>query len=86
MCNLSTYKIFADLNLGLIIVCKPNNKTGACMPASDTAAPLAASLGLVPDSHCATSSDACVGNTLTTYAKNSTQAILVVWVRCVRFD
>ncbi|KAJ7819582.1 hypothetical protein B0H14DRAFT_2836301 [Mycena olivaceomarginata] len=27
--------IFADLNLGLIIVCKPNNKTGACMPAND---------------------------------------------------
>ncbi|KAJ6592922.1 hypothetical protein B0H19DRAFT_1279698 [Mycena capillaripes] len=74
--------IFADLNLGLIIVCKPNNKTGACMPANDTAAPLAASLGLVPDSHCGTgddASDACVGNTLTKYAKNSTQAILVVW-------
>ncbi|KAF8131766.1 hypothetical protein K438DRAFT_1788187 [Mycena galopus ATCC 62051] len=71
--------IFADLNLGLIIVCKPNNKTGTCMPANDTAAPLAVSLGLVPDSHCDVASDACVGNTLKKYAKNSTQAILVVW-------
>ncbi|KAJ7775471.1 hypothetical protein B0H16DRAFT_1507529 [Mycena metata] len=71
--------IFADLNLGLIISCKPNNKTGTCMSANDTAVPLAASLGLVPDNHCATSSDSCVSTTLTKYAKNSTQAVLVVW-------
>ncbi|KAJ7347321.1 hypothetical protein DFH08DRAFT_867755 [Mycena albidolilacea] len=74
--------IFANLNLGLILVCKPNIKTGACLPANATAAPLAASLGLVPDTHCGTgdnANDDCVGDALKKYAKNSTQSILIVW-------
>jgi hypothetical protein len=28
----SRIQLFADLNLGLILVCKPNIKTGACLP------------------------------------------------------
>ncbi|KAJ7347319.1 hypothetical protein DFH08DRAFT_809078 [Mycena albidolilacea] len=78
----SRIQLFADLNLGLILVCKPNIKTGACLPANATAAPLAASLGFVPDIHCGTGEEAdddCVGDTLRKYAKNSTQSILVVW-------
>ncbi|KAJ7794433.1 hypothetical protein B0H14DRAFT_2621932 [Mycena olivaceomarginata] len=53
------------------------------MPAANaTAAPLAASLGLVPDTHCGTgdnANDDCVGDALKKYAKNSTQSILIVW-------
>ncbi|KAJ6551769.1 hypothetical protein B0H19DRAFT_1264403 [Mycena capillaripes] len=74
--------VFGALNLGLIVVCTPDIKTNACMPANTTAAPLAASLGLVPDTSCGTGDDAddnCVGDLLKKYAKNSTQSILVVW-------
>ncbi|KAJ7856589.1 hypothetical protein B0H13DRAFT_2672948 [Mycena leptocephala] len=74
--------VFGALDLGLIVVCTPHIKTNACMPANATAAPLAASLGLVPDTSCGTGDDAqddCVGDLLKKYAKNSTQSILVVW-------
>jgi hypothetical protein len=58
------------------------------MPANDTAGPLAASLGLVPDTSCGTGDDAeddCVGDLLKKYAKNNTQSILVIWVRSFTF-
>ncbi|KAJ6481985.1 hypothetical protein C8R45DRAFT_1003697 [Mycena sanguinolenta] len=74
--------IFHSLNLGLIVVCTPHIKTNVCVPANTTAAPLAASLGLVPNTACGTGDDAdddCVGDLLRKYAKNSTQSILIVW-------
>ncbi|KAF8187848.1 hypothetical protein K438DRAFT_1972553 [Mycena galopus ATCC 62051] len=74
--------VFDSFNIGLIVVCTPNIKTNACMPANSTAAPLAASLGLVPDTSCGTgeeSDDDCVGDLLKKYAKTNTQSILVVW-------
>ncbi|KAJ7340714.1 hypothetical protein DFH08DRAFT_811908 [Mycena albidolilacea] len=52
------------------------------MPANTTAAPLAASLGLVPNPSCGMGDNAshdCVGYLLKKYAKNSTQSILVIW-------
>ncbi|KAJ6569016.1 hypothetical protein B0H19DRAFT_1065798 [Mycena capillaripes] len=74
--------VFRALNLGLIVLCTPDIKTNVCIPANTTAAPLAASLGLVPDTSCRTGHDAdvdCVGDLLREYATKSTQPILVVW-------
>ncbi|KAJ6449975.1 hypothetical protein C8R45DRAFT_1044190 [Mycena sanguinolenta] len=74
--------VFGGLDLGLIVVCTPNITTNACIPASTTAAPLAASLGLVPDTSCDTGDDAdpdCIGDLLREYATKSTKSILVVW-------
>ncbi|KAJ6573046.1 hypothetical protein DFH09DRAFT_395660 [Mycena vulgaris] len=74
--------VFGALNLGLIVVCTPDTKTNVCIPANTTATPLAASLGLVPDTSCGTGDDAdddCVGDLLREYAKKSNQSILVVW-------
>ncbi|KAJ7306191.1 hypothetical protein DFH08DRAFT_902359 [Mycena albidolilacea] len=80
--------VFAEFNLGLIVVCTPDIKTNSCIPANTTAAPLAASLGLVPDTSCATGDDAdidCVVDLLRGYAEASTKSILIIWVRAV-FD
>ncbi|KAJ7794432.1 hypothetical protein B0H14DRAFT_2923131 [Mycena olivaceomarginata] len=76
----SLRSIFADLNLGLIIVCKPNNKTGACMPANDNR--LAARR--VPGARARQPLRDVVRRLCRQYTddltpKNSTQAILVVW-------
>ncbi|KAJ7736412.1 hypothetical protein B0H16DRAFT_1573681 [Mycena metata] len=74
--------VFGALNLGLIVVCTPDIKTNICIPANTTAAPLAASLGLVPDTSCSTGDDAdvdCIGDLLREYATKSTQSILVIW-------
>ncbi|KAF7342227.1 Phosphoglycerate mutase family [Mycena venus] len=74
--------VFGALNLGLIVVCTPDIKTNICIHANTTAAPLAASLGLVPDTSCGTGDDAdvdCLGDLLREYATKSTQSILVVW-------
>ncbi|KAF7342226.1 Phosphoglycerate mutase family [Mycena venus] len=74
--------VFGDLNLGLIVICTPDIKTNVCIPANTTVAPLAASLGLVPDTSCGTGRDAdvdCVGDLLREYATKSTLPILVVW-------
>ncbi|KAF7355895.1 Phosphoglycerate mutase family [Mycena venus] len=74
--------VFHALNIGLIVVCTPDIKTNACIPANTTAAPLAASLGLVPDTSCGTGDDAeddCVGDLLKKYAKHNIQSILIVW-------
>ncbi|KAF8164130.1 hypothetical protein K438DRAFT_1858172 [Mycena galopus ATCC 62051] len=74
--------VFGGLNLGLIVVCTPDAETNVCIPANTTAAPLAASLGLVPDTSCKTGDDAdvdCIGDLLREYATKSTQSILVVW-------
>ncbi|KAJ6573043.1 hypothetical protein DFH09DRAFT_1152231 [Mycena vulgaris] len=74
--------VFGALDLGLIVVCTPDTKTNVCIPANTTAAPLAASLGLVPDTSCRTGDDAdidCVGDLLREYATKSTQSILIVW-------
>ncbi|KAJ6526684.1 hypothetical protein B0H19DRAFT_1084277 [Mycena capillaripes] len=60
-------KIFGTLNLGFIIVYTPGIKINVCIPANTTAAPLAASLGLVPDGSCRTDDDAdvdCAGDLL----------------------
>ncbi|KAF8144535.1 hypothetical protein K438DRAFT_2029117 [Mycena galopus ATCC 62051] len=74
--------IFGALDLGLIVVCTPDINTNVCIPANTTAAPLAASLGLVPDTSCKTGHGAdvdCVWDLLSEYATKSTQSILVVW-------
>ncbi|KAJ7890751.1 hypothetical protein B0H13DRAFT_2277020 [Mycena leptocephala] len=76
--------VFGALNLGLIVVCTPDIKTNVCIPANTTAAPLAASLGLVPVTSCSSSmgDDAdvdCVGDLLREYETKSNQSILIIW-------
>ncbi|KAJ7853787.1 hypothetical protein B0H14DRAFT_3449983 [Mycena olivaceomarginata] len=79
--------VFENLNIGLIITCTPNITTNACVPANITAAPLAASLGLVPDTSCGTGDDAdidCVDDLLREYEAReydakSNQSVLIIW-------
>ncbi|KAF9037414.1 hypothetical protein BDZ89DRAFT_1061572, partial [Hymenopellis radicata] len=75
-------KVFADFGFGLITTCTPSNVTGVCTAAYQTAAPLAASLGLPIDTSCGTgeeSDDDCLSDLLVRYSKTSTQPVLVVW-------
>ncbi|KAF8903994.1 hypothetical protein CPB85DRAFT_1438130 [Mucidula mucida] len=75
-------QVFADFGFGLIATCTPSNVTGVCTAAYQTAAPLAASLGLPIDTSCGTgeeSEDDCLSDLLIRYSKTSTKPVLVVW-------
>ncbi|KAF5352267.1 hypothetical protein D9758_011934 [Tetrapyrgos nigripes] len=76
--------IFQNFNIGMILSCR-TDKDGEeglnCPAAQRTAQPLANLLGLNL-TFCGTgeeSNDECASNRMRTFAKNSTQNILIVW-------
>ncbi|KAF9557808.1 hypothetical protein CPC08DRAFT_33150 [Agrocybe pediades] len=73
---------FRHLNIGFITTCPLNKKTGLCAETITTANPIASSLGLTVNTQCGdggTTSDDCLTDLLSSFAKNSTQNMLVVW-------
>ncbi|KAF9045391.1 hypothetical protein BJ165DRAFT_1528267 [Panaeolus papilionaceus] len=75
-------QLFADKNIGKIIMCPKNEDSEVCFETLATTQPIADSLGLPIDTSCGAdenTDDDCVTDLTKNFAKNSTQNILIVW-------
>uniref|UniRef100_A0A8H7XSI9 Uncharacterized protein n=1 Tax=Psilocybe cubensis TaxID=181762 RepID=A0A8H7XSI9_PSICU len=74
--------VLAPLDIGLIVSCPYDARTGLCAETVETIGPTAKKLGVEVNATCVAGQDAdddCLYNLISGFGKKSTKAVLIVW-------